>query len=430
MPTASLIDRIQTFNRSREPERLQLKYQKMRSRKQQNAFAFLRSTCHLFYEDWSASAIDQAPLAWICGDLHLENFGVYKGDNRLTYFDINDFDEAALAPCTWDLARFLTSLLVAAPSLGLKKPEAIALCQTFLQAYRATLAQGKAQSIERKRVGGIVGKLLVDLEQRDRKSLLDDRTELTPQHLRQLRLDPTRTLPLLEGQRGAIETFMPEFAAQFLTAQQAKFELFRDGAKPFQPEFFALLDAGRRIAGGGSLGLGRYVLLVAGKGSPDGNYLLDLKQAQPSALAPYLKNQWQQPQWSSPAERIIAIQQRVQAVTPALLSATQLDETAYLLKELQPAKDPADFVAVEKLGRSPQLEELIRQMGRVVAWGELRSSGRQGSATADELIEFARDQSWQNPLIDSAQHYSKQVRQDWKTFSDAFDDGLFGAAAK
>jgi uncharacterized protein (DUF2252 family) len=36
---------IAQFNAGREPERLQLKYRKMRS----SAFAFFRGSCHLFY---------------------------------------------------------------------------------------------------------------------------------------------------------------------------------------------------------------------------------------------------------------------------------------------------------------------------------------------------------------------------------------------
>ncbi|NJK53097.1 MAG: DUF2252 family protein, partial [Leptolyngbyaceae cyanobacterium SU_3_3] len=72
-----------------------------------NAFVFLRGSCHLFYEDLPTdSRLDAAPHTWICGDLHLQNFGSYKGDDRLVYFDINDFDEAALAPCTWDWPAF------------------------------------------------------------------------------------------------------------------------------------------------------------------------------------------------------------------------------------------------------------------------------------------------------------------------------------
>ena len=37
-----------------------------------------------------------------------------QGDNRLPYFDVNDFDEPFLAPASWDLVRFLTSLWVGA----------------------------------------------------------------------------------------------------------------------------------------------------------------------------------------------------------------------------------------------------------------------------------------------------------------------------
>ena len=43
-------------------------------------------------------ALPHSPVCWICGDLHIENFGSYKGDNRLVYFDLNDFDESILAP--------------------------------------------------------------------------------------------------------------------------------------------------------------------------------------------------------------------------------------------------------------------------------------------------------------------------------------------
>ena len=433
MATASLIERIQKFNRNREPQRLQLKYQIMRS----GAFAFLRSTCHLFYEDWSASELDQAPLTWICGDLHLENFGVYKAGNGLTYFNINDFDEAVLAPCTWDLVRFLTSVLLGAEALKVKEPDAIHLCDCFLQSYQSALSQGTAQWAERKTPVEAVQKLLDQLAVRDRQQLLDKRTPIDkPKKRRQFyeaakKDADKRILPLLKGQRELLADFMPHFAADYLERQQAEPELFRqlEGTQTVAPKFFNLLDAARRIAGGGSLGLERFVLLVEGEGSPNANYLLDLKQAQPSALEPYLHPSWTQPDWSDPAQRVISIQKRVQAFTPALLSATTLGETPCILKELQPTKEPTDRVKLKKLKLEQlesvaQLERLMALMGRVVAWGSLRSSGQQGSATVDALIEFAHADR-QKPLMESAQRYSKQVRQDWQAFSAAFDAGVF-----
>src|SRR5215217_2823951 len=115
---ANVVERIRAFNSTRNPQMVQLKYKAMR----RDAFTFLRGTSHLFYEDWPThSPLDNAPAVWICGDLHMENFGSYKGANRLTYFDINDFDEAALAPVAWDLARFVTSVIVAAHTLKVRK---------------------------------------------------------------------------------------------------------------------------------------------------------------------------------------------------------------------------------------------------------------------------------------------------------------------
>ena len=79
---------ILNFNAGRDSERLAMKYHNMR----RDAFVFLRGTCHLFYARLPRHTLFQsAPLAWCCGDMHLENFGSYKADNRLVYFDINDF---------------------------------------------------------------------------------------------------------------------------------------------------------------------------------------------------------------------------------------------------------------------------------------------------------------------------------------------------
>jgi uncharacterized protein (DUF2252 family) len=93
---------ITAFNMGRDPERLNMKYRLMRA----SPFAFLRGTCHLFYKRLQAGGVlVQAPATWISGDLHVENFGSYKGDNRLVYFDINDFDESCLAPSLFEIVR-------------------------------------------------------------------------------------------------------------------------------------------------------------------------------------------------------------------------------------------------------------------------------------------------------------------------------------
>lgn len=95
----------------------------------------------------------------------------------------------------------------------------------------------------------------------------------------------------------------------------------------------------------------------------------------------------------------------------------------YVLRELQPSEDR---VALDKLGRGGKdFEQLVATMGRLVAWAQLRSAGRQGSASADELIDFGQRKRWQAKLLDAARACAKQVQRDARTFNEAYDDGVF-----
>jgi len=55
----------------------------------------------------------------------------------------------------------------------------------------------------------------------------------------------------------------------------------------------------------------------------------------------------------------------------------------------------------------------------------LRSSGRQGSAIADEMIAFGQDTNWQKAVLDYALNYSKQVKKDYEEFADAYEQKYF-----
>ena len=168
-----VVRQIQAFNAGRDPERLQMKYRAMRA----STFAFQRSTCHLFYDRLPRGGLfKSAPLVWVCGDLHIENFGSYRGDNGLVYFDINDFDEAALAPTPWELARLLASVWIGADTLQLARRATLSACHALIDAYADALAMGKAFWVERETARGPIRSLLDGLHQRTRAQFLDART--------------------------------------------------------------------------------------------------------------------------------------------------------------------------------------------------------------------------------------------------------------
>ncbi|MCU0451300.1 MAG: DUF2252 domain-containing protein, partial [Bernardetiaceae bacterium] len=302
-----LANRILAYNQGRIPALLAYKYAGMA----ESPFRFLRGSCHLFYQDLAARpALPPSPPVWLCGDLHLENFGCYQADNGLAYFDINDFDEALLGPALWDLARVLVSLLVAAPDVLQTSPEqAWQLAQDFMSHYRRHLQTGKAGMIERRTAKGLVRAFMRSVGQRKRRQLLAKRTQWQGKQ-RQIITDGEKALPLEPEQKAAIAAQVGQWAAQHFSA-------------PAQRQFYQVEDAAYRIAGTGSMGLARYVLLVRGKGGSNGHFLLDLKVAQASALAPYLTQA--QPVWANEAQRMIAVQQRVQFASPALLAPLEID---------------------------------------------------------------------------------------------------------
>lgn len=391
---------ILSFNQNREKERLMMKYRNMRV----NPFIFLRATCHLFYTRLPQSELfTSAPFSWCVGDLHLENFGSYKGDNRLVYFDLNDFDEAVLAPLTWDLVRFIASILVGAKNIGLTGSAAKELAISFLDSYKTILKSGKSHWIERETSNGLIRNLLSSLRQRQRGDFLDHRTIFKGDE-RRIRLDGKKALPVSPRQRKKVEVFFEKFSI-----------------KQINPDFFQPIDIARRVAGNGSLGIERYIILVNGKGGPNGNYLLDLKQATPSSLIPYLHVT--QPNWQSEAHRIVNLQRRMQAVSMAFLQPIEIGKRSYILRGLQPTEDRV--VLDHSISSFSELNKVIQTMGNILASAQLRSSGRDGSAIADELIAFARRSNWEKELLDCGQECARQVAKDWKIYSVAYDDGFF-----
>lgn len=391
--TRDVVKRIEQFNQNRDPELLKLKYEKMRS----DVFSFFRGTCHLFYEDWPKdSPLNQAPPAWNCGDLHLENFGTYKGDDRLVYFDINDFDEGILAPCTWDVTRVVTSIIVASHSLQLKESEAIALCYVFVNTYSSTLAKGQARTVREETAEGMVKEHFESLRKRNRKAFLDKRTQERGGKRRFI-IDNKRFRECPDDMCKNITVLLNEWAI-----------------KQDNPEFFKVLDVAQRIAGTSSLGIPRYAVLVQGEDSPDNNYILDIKECRPSSLQKYVD--LPQPQWQNDGQRIVAIEQRMQGTPAALLTAVLLENKYYLMRELQPSQDKIDLAEWDgKLGR---LETVLKTMAQVTAWDQLRSTGRQGSAIADDLIAFASepDFDWRSAVIQYANRYADQVEEDYAAF--------------
>ena len=376
-------ERIERYHRGREPERLAIKYQRIAA----DPVAFFRGTPNLFYEDWKSGGLSalKSPLVWLCGDLHLENFGTYRGDNRCTYFDFNDFDEACLGPAIWDLTRLLTSISIEAAEREWRTRQTREICESLLDSYSTALASGKARWVERETAVGIVHDLFQTLRVRTGQTLLDRRTELHRRR-RLIRKDGIKALPLPAARD-----------AKLLDALVKKIGGFR------------YLDAARRIAGNSSLGIPRFVLLV--ENEAEDVFLLDLKQMRPPVALVYLEGP-AQPAWQSQAHRVVGVERMVQAIPPAFLRPVEFEGEWWALRELMPSEDRVEISKASNRKFSGH----VASLGQVIAWGHLRSGGRYGSAALDELIHFGGLHPWRTKLVHYAIEYAARVRKDWGAF--------------
>jgi len=237
----------------------------------------------------------------------------------------------------------------------------------------------------------------VKLERRTQADLLAKRTTFK-KGKRRLRTDSGKALPLDPADRARVKDFMKRFA--------------KDRA---YPRFFKVLDVAQRVAGVGALGLKRYVVLVEGDGGRDGAALIDLKIQNGSTLIPRLKQR--QPKFASEAARVVAIENRMQAVGPAFLTPARIGGGSFTLRELQPSADKLDLSTTHP--DRGAFEAVIESMGELTAWAQLRCAGRDGATDIDGLMAFARNAGGSRALVTLAKDWAEAIFEDWRGFRES-----------
>ncbi len=395
-------ERIVAFNHNRLPDMVKLKYEAMA----ENHFRFFRGTCHLFYQDLKTfNDMPASPLAWVCGDLHIENYGSYKGTNKLVYFDINDFDEGLLAPCLYEITRMVTSIFIAFDALKFEPAKALNMASLFIKTYAATLVKEKAFCIEPRTAKGVVCEFLSRADKAREQDVLKKRT-ISKKKKIMLSLADERHFKVDKKLRA-------ELTAHINTWIQTS----DDG-----PYNYRVKGVVFRLAGTGSIGVKRYLFLLKSTNAKQRYLLLDMKQSTGSSVLPYLDNP--QAEFNTEAARIVSIQQRMQYISSSLLSTTVFRGQPYVIQELQPVKDTINFKHLEDYR---DMYQVVDDMASITASAQLRSGGMQGSATIDQLAAFGKQTYWQEPILNYARQYAEQVKTEYKDFMRDFRSGKLTA---
>ncbi len=380
------LDLLFESDRGKDPALLAHKWERL----QKSGFKFFRGSTKLFYHHWAKQSLPEAPIGWICGDVHLENAGRFTGKNHVAYFDLSDFDEVCLAPLHYDLGRALTGL--AMMKMGHFR-------RGFIAGYREALTEGKPYHVEPEVATGTVARLLTEIKQRSRKKFL---TQWIHKDRIIEKEGETFRLPVKQRNRVA--------------------RIFNSWAKNQpKPDFYHVLDICGSISGVGSIGHERYLVLVAGKKLP---HLIDMKEAGPASAAEI--SGIPQPIWENEAERVATVQFFMQYLPIARLGWTK---SSFVLSEFQSTEDRIDCLSLSE----EEYDNFIRQWGRLVAWAHLRCTGWRSTATTDVLIEYGKSLTVdrQEKIIRASSQSADYLMRAFNTYRDYWTKYLEpGAAAK
>ena len=379
-------------NEGHDPGLVRLKYGRMGA----DPFSFFRGTDHLFAARWPAlKPVDPGPAVLSCGDLHLENFGGFRDDGGHFTFDINDFDEAAVLPCGFDLTRCTTSIILAAEVWGLSPIQAMRTALGFKDAYWAVIAGKPApEDGDERPIDALVGRCALGTQ----AELLEELTRIDKAGRRSIRRSSGKFPPVGKAVAklvsGAIEAH---------------------GKAMGRAEAFEVLDVAGRIAGIGSLGVRRYVALVAGDGSPDGARLLDVKEAGPCSVLACSDGPGPSA-WVDDARRVVEAQRRLQERPTAGLDVLEIDGRGFRLREMIPDENRA---TLDRYRRKPaKLRRAVEAAGRIVARSHLRGARLDSGDRTSDLFDWASGPGL-DAVLASAARFADRNRADFKLFRKA-----------
>jgi hypothetical protein len=210
-----------------------------------SAFVCLRATHYRWLQHAGDVDALAAPELACVGDLHVENFGTWRDAEGRLVWGVNDFDESERLPYTYDLARLATSALLAIDDERLKLAPNDA-CAAVLEGYDEALAAG------------------------GRPFVLAGHHDALAQHVDGvLAAGPGRWWRKLRG-----DLLEPAAAADRLTDAASA------ALAPVLPASDWTYETRRRVAGVGSLGRRRLVLVGDHAGAPVAR---ELKQLSPPA---------------------------------------------------------------------------------------------------------------------------------------------------
>ena len=416
-PVATLI----TSNRGRLKNLIPIRYGRMMV----SPFTFYRGAAAIMAAD-----LAQTPATGLrvqaCGDCHLLNFGGFATPERKLIFDINDFDETAIAPWEWDVKRLVASFVIAGRANRFRGADCREAAWWAARRYREQMDVYAQSSVLGTWYTAVDLEALVatgtdrDFRRFTRKKILDATDAHTQHHeLHKMthkdgdRPRITDSPPLIyhideiqkhERYRRAIERSITSYRTTLYASQRLLLDRYR------------LVDVAIKVVGVGSVGTECGIaLLMSGNGEP---LFLQFKEARESVLEPYAGRS----AFVHRGQRVVAGQRIMQAASDIFLGWTLWEDGRHMyIRQLSDVK----IKPVIEVMKPVNLSSYAKACG----WALARAHARSGDAVMLSAY-MGRSEAFEDAMSSFAVAYADQNERDYAKLIAAIRAGRIQAEAQ
>lgn len=407
------IDILSQQDSSRVKELLPVRYDRML----ENPFAFFRGGAAIMASDLSTLPVSGTAVV-ACGDAHVKNFGVYASAERNLIFAINDYDEVYVGPWEWDLKRLAASAAVAVQCLGGDKVQYEEAARASVRSYRDRIFRYAE-----------MGYLEAWYDRIDERAILDSLPPKTRRiafeimdsvrHIRPLE----KLTELVKGKHRFIE-HVPLIEHMARSESGTPTRVFLDRLlqayidsmtydRKLLLSRYQLIDFVHKVVGIGSVGTRCWVLLLQGADEDDPLFL-QIKEAQQSALAPYIGAKLP---FDHQGRRVVVGQRLTQGSPDIFLGWGRADGRDFYVRQLSELKGCA---ALDDLDALPDYCGMC-------GWALALAHAKSGDA-ASIAGYCGKSDALDDAIGTFAMRYAKQTEQDYEAFAKSKRKGRVKAA--
>lgn len=360
-----VVDFIHRSNAGRLDSLIPLRIRRMTA----SPFAFFRGAAGLMGADMAGTPASGL-TAQLCGDAHAANFGLFGTSDGQIVMDVNDFDETVPGPWEWDLKRLSTSLVLAGREGEVSEKRCRKAAEDAVKSYRRTVrklaevpfmtswnALPDSSVIERAKAD----ELLDDFEKAADKARKNTSAKIAAKRTTEFSDDGGRRLRFSENP--PIRTHLDDAEAEaVIDGLESYVETLPARHRTLLTRYH-ITDVAFRVVGTGSVGRRSYIALLHGNG--DEALVLQLKEACPSALEPFLEHH----DADHEGRRVVEGQRLVQAEADILLGWTTIDGRPFMVRQFRNMKGDIDPTALS----GSHLDDYGRLAGALLARAHTRS---------------------------------------------------------